>query len=74
VYQGEVAERGYAAVEQVCFINDIDWVIIRSISDLSGGQKGKNTESVFDGIASGTGTKLLIGLLNQIVDMEKISH
>ena len=74
VYQADVAEMESAAVGQVCFINNIDWVIIRSISDLAGGQKGKNTESVFDGIASGTGTKFLIGLLNEIVDMEKVSH
>jgi adenosylhomocysteine nucleosidase len=59
-----------AAVGQVCFINDVDWVIIRSISDLAGGQHGKNDENVFDGSASGTGTKLMIGLLDQIVAVE----
>jgi adenosylhomocysteine nucleosidase len=56
-----------AAVGQVSFVNDVDWVIISSISDLAGGQHGKNDENVFDGIASGTGTKLMIALLDQIV-------
>lgn len=70
VYQAQVTEMESAAVGQVCFVNDVDWIIIRSISDLAGGQQGKNDENVFDGIASGTGTKLLIGLLNEIVTME----
>ncbi|MEO9946051.1 5'-methylthioadenosine/S-adenosylhomocysteine nucleosidase [Paraglaciecola sp.] len=69
VYTAQVSEMESAAVGQVCFINDVDWVIIRSISDLAGGQQGKNVENVFDGIASGTGTKLMIGLLDQIVNL-----
>lgn len=69
VYSAQVSEMESAAVGQVCFINDVDWVIIRSISDLAGGQQGKNVENVFDGIASGTGTKLMIGLLDQIVSL-----
>lgn len=71
VYNAQVTEMESAAVGQVCFINDVDWVIIRSISDLAGGQHGKNDENVFDGIASGTGTKLMIGLLDQIVTAQK---
>jgi adenosylhomocysteine nucleosidase len=67
VYAAQVAEMESAAVGQVCFVNDVDWIIIRSISDLAGGQKGKNEENVFDAIASGTGTKLMIGLLDEIV-------
>lgn len=67
VYKAEVTEMESAAVAQVCFINDVDWVVIRSISDLAGGQQGKNVENVFDGIASGTGTKLMLGVLDQIV-------
>ena len=70
VYAAEVTEMESAAVGQVCFINDVDWLVIRSISDLAGGQQGKNVESVFEGIASGTGAKLLLGLLDQIVEME----
>ncbi len=60
-----------AAVGQVCFVNDVDWIIIRSVSDLAGAQAGKNEENVFDAIASGTGTKLMIGLLDQIVISKK---
>jgi adenosylhomocysteine nucleosidase len=72
VYDAQVAEMESAAVGQVCFINDIDWLVIRSISDLAGGQQGKNVENVFEGIASGTGAKLLLGLLDQIVKMEHL--
>lgn len=70
VYSAEVTEMESAAVGQVCFVNNVDWIIIRSISDLAGAQHGKNVENVFDGIASGTGTKLMIGLLDQIVALE----
>ena len=71
VFNADVAEMESAAVAQVCFVNEVDWVIIRSVSDLAGGQKGKNEENVFDAIASGTGTKLLVGLLDEIVIAEQ---
>lgn len=71
VYTAEVTEMESAAVGQVCFVNDVDWLIIRSVSDLAGGQQGKNDENVFDAIASGTGTKLMLGILDQIVLSEK---
>ncbi|MGB3724451.1 MAG: 5'-methylthioadenosine/S-adenosylhomocysteine nucleosidase [Glaciecola sp.] len=67
VFNAQVTEMESAAVGQVCYINDVDWIIIRSVSDLAGGQAGKNEENVFDAIASGTGTKLMIGLLDEIV-------
>lgn len=67
VFTAQVTEMESAAVGQVCFVNEVDWIIIRSVSDLAGGQHGKNDENVFDAIASGTGTKLLIGLLDEIV-------
>jgi adenosylhomocysteine nucleosidase len=74
VYNAQVTEMESAAVGQVCFVNNVDWVIIRSISDLAGGQHGKNVENVFDGIASGTGTKLMIGLLDQIVATQQANN
>lgn len=70
VYQAQVTEMESAAVGQVCFVNDVDWIIIRSVSDLAGGQEGKNEENVYDAIASGTGTKLMIGLLDQMIKSE----
>ena len=70
VYTADVAEMESATVAQVSFVNDVDWLIIRSISDLAGGQHGKNVENVFDAIASGTGTKLLLGILDELVASE----
>ncbi|WP_334019100.1 5'-methylthioadenosine/S-adenosylhomocysteine nucleosidase family protein [Alteromonas sp. S015] len=67
VYTADVAEMESASVAQVSFVNNVDWLIIRSISDLAGGQHGKNVENVFDAIASGTGTKLLLGILDELV-------
>lgn len=72
VFNAEVTEMESAAVGMVCFVNEVDWIIIRSVSDLAGGQSGKNDENVYDAIASGTGTKLLMGLLDQIVIAENI--
>ena len=66
VFDAQVTEMESAAVGQVCFVNDVDWIIIRSVSDLAGGQEGKNEENVFDAIASGTGTKMMIGLLDEM--------
>lgn len=70
VFNAEVTEMESAAVGQVCFVNEVDWIIVRSVSDLAGGQQGKNEENVFDAIASGTGTKLMIGLMEQIVEFD----
>ncbi|WP_395345760.1 purine phosphorylase [Ningiella sp. W23] len=67
VYSAQVTEMESAAVGQVCFVNEVDWIIIRSVSDLAGGQEGQNDENVFDAIASGTGTKMMMGLLDQLV-------
>jgi adenosylhomocysteine nucleosidase len=73
VFSAQVTEMESAAVGKVCFVNEVDWIIIRSVSDLAGGQEGKTEENamnVFDAIASGTATKLLIGILDQIVKSE----
>ena len=68
VYNAEVTEMESAAVGHVCFVNDVDWVVIRSVSDLAGGQSGKNVENVFDGIASGTGAKFLQQMLIKLTE------
>ncbi|MFP4540831.1 MAG: purine phosphorylase [Opitutales bacterium] len=68
VFAAEVTEMESAAVGQVCFVNEVDWVIVRAVSDLAGGQAGKNEENVYDAIASGTGAKLLLALLDEIVE------
>jgi adenosylhomocysteine nucleosidase len=71
VFNAQVSEMESAAVGQVCFVNDVDWIIIRSVSDLAGGQQGKNVENVFDAIASGTGTQFLLGMLDGIVELDE---
>tara|TARA_B110000037_G_scaffold29139_1_gene34746 strand:- start:19909 stop:20733 length:825 start_codon:yes stop_codon:yes gene_type:complete len=70
VYKAEATEMESAAVGQVCFVNNVDWVIIRSISDLAGGQHGKNDENIFNDIASETGAKLLLSLLDEVIEGE----
>ncbi|WP_115720260.1 5'-methylthioadenosine/S-adenosylhomocysteine nucleosidase family protein [Gallaecimonas mangrovi] len=66
VYRADVTEMESAALAQVCFVNNVPWVVIRSVSDLAGGQQGKNTENVFDAIASGTAAELLLAMLDKL--------
>ena len=66
VFDAEVTEMESAAVGQVCTINAIDWIIIRSISDLAGGQEGINVEHIYDVEASRSGAALLFALLDQL--------
>jgi adenosylhomocysteine nucleosidase len=68
VFNAQVTDMESAAVGQVCFVNNVDWIVIRSVSDLAGGQKGHNDENVFSAIASGTGAKLMMALLDEIVN------
>lgn len=66
VFDAEVTEMESAAVGQVCTINAVDWIIIRSISDLAGGQDGVNVEHIYDLEASRSGAALLFALLDQL--------
>jgi adenosylhomocysteine nucleosidase len=64
VFLAEVTEMESAAIGQVCYINDVDWVIIRAVSDLAGGQEGVNEENLYDVDASLVGAQLLFALLD----------
>ena len=66
VFQAEVTEMESAAIGQVCFINEVDWVILRAVSDLAGGQEGVNDENLYDLDASLVGAQLLFALLEEI--------
>ena len=70
VFNAEVTEMESAAVGQVCMINEVPWVIIRGVSDLAGGQEGKNEENIYDGIASVNAAKWLFALLKEIAEEE----
>ncbi|MEM8868170.1 MAG: 5'-methylthioadenosine/S-adenosylhomocysteine nucleosidase [Verrucomicrobiota bacterium] len=68
VFGAEVTEMESAAIGQVCVINEIDWVIIRAISDLAGGQEGVNVEHIYDVEASRAAAALLFGLLDELIE------
>lgn len=70
VFKAEVTEMESAAVGQVCHINEVDWVIIRALSDLAGGQEGKNEENIYDALGSKVGTALMFGLLDELAARE----
>ena len=66
VFNAEVTEMESAAVGQVCYVNEVDWVIIRAISDLAGGQEGVNEENLYDVDASLVGAQVLFALLDEL--------
>ncbi|WP_269518274.1 5'-methylthioadenosine/S-adenosylhomocysteine nucleosidase family protein [Alteromonas sp. BMJM2] len=66
VFSAEVTEMESAAIGQVCTINDVDWVIIRAISDLAGGQEGLNVESKYDTEVSRIGANVLFSVLDEL--------
>ena len=70
VFNAEVTEMESAAIGQVCTINDVDWVIVRAISDLAGGQEGVNVESKYDTEVSRIGANVLYSILDTLSEQE----
>jgi adenosylhomocysteine nucleosidase len=68
VFRAEVTEMESAAVGQVCTINEVPWVIIRAVSDLAGGQEGKNEENLYDSLASDHAAMLLFAMLDELTE------
>ena len=66
VFNAEVTEMESAAIGQVCTVNDVDWVIIRAISDLAGGQEGVNSENTYDKEVSRIGANVLFSVLDNL--------
>ena len=68
VFTAEVTEMESTAIGQVCTINEVDWVIIRAISDLAGGQEGVNTENLYDKEVSRVGANVLFAVLDELAE------
>ncbi|GAB2196362.1 5'-methylthioadenosine/S-adenosylhomocysteine nucleosidase family protein [Sessilibacter sp. MAH4] len=67
VFNAEVTEMESASVAHVAYVNDIDWIIIRAISDLAGGQEGVNVEHIYDDEVSRIGAEVLFAVLEEII-------
>ncbi len=70
VYAAEVVDMESTAIGQVCTVNGVDWIVIRAVSDLAGGQHGPNELSQYKLSASAYGTKLLFALLDELTVTE----
>ena len=66
VFNAEVTEMESTAVGQVCTVNEVDWVIIRAISDLAGGQEGVNVEHIYDKEVSRVGANVLFAVMDEL--------
>lgn len=66
VFNAEVTEMESAAIAQVCTVNEVDWIIIRSVSDLAGGQEGVNDEHQYELDVSRSGANVLFTLLGEL--------
>ena len=71
VFNAEVTEMESAAIGQVCTVNNVDWIIVRAISDLAGGQEGVNVENKYDKEVSRIGANVLFSVLDTIADNER---
>ncbi len=70
VWKAEVTEMESAAVGQVCFVNEVPWVIVRGVSDLAGGQAGRNEENIYDRVASLNAAQVLVAILRELESPE----
>ena len=72
VYTAEVTDMESSAIGQVCTVNGVDWVVIRAVSDLAGGQHGPNELSEYKVSASAFGTTLLFALLDELFGLAEV--
>ena len=65
-FQASVIDMESTAVGQVCFVNEIDWLVIRSVSDLAGADHGENTARLFNSLAAGSAAKFALALVTRL--------
>lgn len=60
VFQANVVDMESAAIAHVAYVNDIPFIVFRSLSDLAGGGDGQNEQSTFFQLAAKNSSKLVI--------------
>lgn len=66
VWKADCLDMESTSVAQVCWINKTPCLIVRSLSDLAGGQEGKNQEEHFAEIASKNAALVLKAVIEQM--------
>lgn len=66
VWKADCLDMESTSIAQVCWINRTPCLIVRSLSDLAGGQKGKNQEEHFAQIASENAALVLKAVVEQM--------
>ncbi len=65
-FQARVLDMETAAVSQVAFANDTPFIAFRSLSDLAGGDPGKNQSTAFYPLASDNSAAVVLEFLKQL--------
>jgi len=63
-FQARVLDMESAATAQVAYSNGVPFLVFRSLSDLAGGDAGKNQMQTFMDIAAGNSAKVLLAFLD----------
>jgi adenosylhomocysteine nucleosidase len=65
-WQADALDMESAAVAHVATVNNVPFIIFRSLSDLAGGGPGENEIGVFFGLAAGNSAKVMLAFLNAL--------
>ena len=65
-FKAEAVDNESAAVAHVAYANHVPFIIFRSLSDLAGGDAGKNTMETFERLASDNSAALVLSFLSAL--------
>jgi len=65
-WQADALDMESAAVAHVATVNNVPFIVFRSLSDLAGGGPGENEIGIFFGLAAGNSAKVMVAFLNAL--------
>lgn len=65
-WQADALDMESAAVAHVATVNNVPFIVFRSLSDLAGGGPGENEVGIFFGLAAGNSAKVMTAFLNAL--------
>ena len=74
VWKAECLDMESTAVAQVCWANHVPFLIVRSLSDLAGGQEGQNPEEINEPVVAQHASEVVAAILRVIPADSKNGH